>query len=112
MIRNIGMLAHMNHTDPIKALDKVCREFETLFANQLLKTMKESVPEGGFLEESMADEIYKDMFYEEIARSIGQSGALGVADILKRHIQQNFGEDGKTRQGAIHQAPDGTDSNK
>ena len=51
MIRDVGMLAHMNRTDPVKALDKVCKEFETLFANQLLKTMKESMPEG-FLEES------------------------------------------------------------
>ena len=101
MIRDIGMLAHMNKTDPAKALDKVCKEFETLFANQLLKTMKESMPEG-FLEESMADDIYKDMFYQESARSIGQSGALGIADILKRHIQQNFGEDGKSAPGNVH----------
>ncbi len=108
MIRDIGMLAHMSKSDPVKALDKVCKEFETLFAHQLLKTMKESMPEG-FLEESMADEIYKDMFYQEIARSIGQSGALGVADILERHIRQNFGEDGKTRQGGVHKASDGTD---
>ncbi len=108
MIRDVGMLAHMNRTDPVKALDKVCKEFETLFANQLLKTMKESMPEG-FLEETMADDIYKDMFYQEIARSIGQSGALGIADILKRHIQQNFGEDGKTKQDGVHKAPDGTD---
>jgi peptidoglycan hydrolase FlgJ len=105
MIRDVNLLAHMNKTDPAKALDKVCKEFETLFADQLLKTMKESMPEG-FLEESMADDIYKDMFYQEIARSIGQSGALGIADILKRHIQQNFGENGKSAPGNVHQVND------
>lgn len=108
MIRDVGMLAHMNRTDPSKALDKVCKEFETIFAEQLLKTMKESMPEG-FLEETMADEIYKDMFYQEIARNIGQSGALGIADILKRHIRENFGDDGKTLQGTVHQAEKETD---
>jgi flagellar protein FlgJ len=105
MIRDVSMLAHMNKTDPAKALDKVCKEFETLFADQLLKTMKESMPDG-FLEESMADDIYKDMFYQEIARNIGQSGALGIASILKRHIQQNFGEDGKSAPGNVHKVND------
>ncbi len=101
MIQDVSMLAHMNKSDPVKALDKVCKEFETMFAHQLLKTMSESIPEG-FLEEGFANDIYKDMFNEELAKSIGQSGALGIADILKKHIQQNFGEDGKTRQGNVH----------
>jgi Rod binding domain-containing protein len=101
MISDVGIISRMNHSDPGRALDKVCKEFETLFANQLLKTMAESVPEG-FLEEGLADDIYKDMFYQEIARNIGESGSLGVADVLKRHIQQHFGEDGKTQQGVVH----------
>lgn len=108
MIRGVGILAHMNAADPAKALDRACREFETLFAEQLLKTMKESMPEG-FLEETMADDIYKDMFYQEIARNVGQSGALGIAEILKRHIRENFGEDGKSWQGTVHQALKETD---
>jgi peptidoglycan hydrolase FlgJ len=105
MIRDVSILAQMNKTDPVKALDKVCKEFETLFAHQLLKTMNESVPEG-FLEEGPATGIYKDMFNQELAKDIGQSGALGIADILKKSIQQHFGEDGKTRQGNVHKVND------
>jgi peptidoglycan hydrolase FlgJ len=101
MIRDIGMLAHLNKSDPVKALDKVCKEFETMFANQLLKTMSESVPEG-MLDEGFASDMYKDMFNQEVARKIGESGALGIANILKKHIQQHFGEDGKTRQSDVH----------
>jgi Rod binding domain-containing protein len=102
MIRDIGMLAHMNKTDPAKALDKVCKEFETMFANQLLKTMSESVPDG-MLDEGFANSMYKDMLYQEVASKVGQSGALGIADILKKNIQLHFGEDGKTRQGSVHE---------
>jgi Rod binding domain-containing protein len=105
MISDVGMLGEMNRSNPVKALDKVCKEFETLFVHQLLKTMNESVPEG-FLEEGTADDIYKDMFNQELAKSIGQSGALGIADVLKNNIQQHFGEDGKTRQGNVHQKND------
>ena len=105
MIRDVGMPGEMNQSNPVKSLDKVCKEFETLFAHQLLKTMNESVPEGS-LDEGSADGIYKDMFYQELAKSIGQSGALGIADILKKNIQQHFGEDGKTRQGNVHKEND------
>ena len=101
MIHDVGMLGEMNQSNSAKALDKVCKEFETLFVHQLLKTMNESVPEG-VLEEGPAEDIYKDMFNQELAKSIGQSGALGIADILKKHIQKHFGEDGKTRQGNVH----------
>lgn len=96
MIQDISMLSHMNQTNPVKALDKVCREFETLFSHQLLKTMGESMPEG-FFEGGLADDIFKDMFYMEVARNVADAGSLGIADILKRHIQERFGEDGKSR---------------
>jgi peptidoglycan hydrolase FlgJ len=105
MIGDVSKLGEMNRINPVKALDKVCKEFETLFAHQLLKTMNESVPEG-FLEEGPAEGIYKDMFNQELAKSIGQSGALGIADILKKNIQQHFGTDGKTRQGNVHKEDD------
>jgi peptidoglycan hydrolase FlgJ len=105
MIRDVSMQGVMSQSNSVKALDKVCKEFETLFVQQLLKTMKETVPEG-FLEEGPAEDIYKDMFNQELAKGIGQSGALGIADILKRHIQQHFGVDGKTRQGNVHKEND------
>jgi Rod binding domain-containing protein len=95
MIADVSLLFHMNQTNPVKALDKVCKEFETLFAHQILKTMAESIPEG-MMEEGLADDMYKDMLYMEVARSVGESGALGIGEILKRHIQERFGEDGKS----------------
>jgi Rod binding domain-containing protein len=105
MIRDVSMPGEMNQGNHVKALDKVCKEFETLFVHQLLKTMNESVPEGS-LEEGPAEDIYKDMFNQELAKSIGQSGALGIAGILKRHIQQKFGEDGKSAPGNVHKVND------
>lgn len=109
MIRDVAMITRMNQNDPAKALERACVEFETLFAHQLLKTMAESVPEG-FLEDGLAGDIYKDMFYQEMARSIGSTGALGVRDTLLRHLRQHFGEDGKSPAGDVHLKPtDGND---
>jgi peptidoglycan hydrolase FlgJ len=107
MISDVAMLSHMNQTNPVKALEKACKEFETLFAHQILKTMGESLPDDGIIEKSFADEMFKDMLYMEVARCVGDSGALGIGDILKRHIQERFGEDGKS--GPSHKTADKED---
>ena len=96
MISDIAMLSHLNQTSPVKALEKACKEFETLFAHQILKTMGESLPDDGIVEKTFAEEMFKDMLYLEVARCVGDSGGLGIGDILKRHIQERFGEDGKS----------------
>lgn len=116
MIQDITMLTHMKQTNPTKALEKVCKEFETLFAHQIMKTMGESIPEG-FMGEGLAEDMFKDMLYMEVAHSVGESGALGIGNILKHHIQQRFGEDGKsshsqaaadkTDKAEVNQVPEG-----
>lgn len=100
MISDVAIIARMNQTNPAKALEKVCAEFETMFAHQLLKTMAESVPDG-FLDDGFAGDIYKDMFYQEVAKNIGETGALGIRDTLKCYLRQNFGEDGTSVQGEV-----------
>lgn len=94
MIRDVTMIPRMNQKNPDRALEKVCSEFEALFAHQLLKTMAESVPDG-FLDEGFAGDIFKDMFYQEVARNLGETGALGIRDTLRDYLRQRSGEDGK-----------------
>jgi hypothetical protein len=55
--------------------------------------MSETVPEG-MMEEGLADDIYKDMFYLEVARNIGESGALGIARTLERSLRDRMGPEG------------------
>ncbi|HOS96419.1 MAG TPA: rod-binding protein [Deltaproteobacteria bacterium] len=105
MISDVAMIARMKPGNPAKALERACAEFETLFAHQLLKTMASSVPEG-FMDGGFASDVYRDMFYQEVARAMGESGALGIRDTLKGYLRQHFGEDGETRQGEVHQEND------
>jgi len=86
MIRGIAELHHIRETNPAKAVDLACKEFESIFAHQLLKTMGESMPDGLF-GEGLASDIYKDMLFQSIARSMAESGALGIGDMLRQHMQ-------------------------
>ncbi|HOJ14572.1 MAG TPA: rod-binding protein [Deltaproteobacteria bacterium] len=112
MIDDVSMIAAMNRTDPAKALKRACAEFESLFAYQLLKAMYETVPEG-FMEEGLAGDVYRDMFSFEVARRIGETGALGIARVLEQTLRERFGyEDASSARGPEGKEADKTDMHR
>lgn len=86
MIDGIGALYHLKATDPGKALTKACREFETIFAHQILKTMGESLEEG-FAGGGLAGDMYDDWFYMEMARAATQGRGLGLGSVIEKQLQ-------------------------
>ncbi|HOJ78172.1 MAG TPA: rod-binding protein [Bacillota bacterium] len=56
---------------------QACREFETVLIKQMLSVVQTS----SFFGEGFGGEFFKDMFQEEIAKSISAKG-LGLADTL------------------------------
>lgn len=68
-------------------LQKACSEFESLFINHMLKTMRATVDEGGLIENSNAGQIIKSMFDENLARGLAQGGGIGLAKILVEYLQ-------------------------
>jgi len=45
-------------------LKQACAEFESLFLNYLLKSMRASVPEGGLIDQSEESKMFKSMLVE------------------------------------------------
>jgi len=83
--------------DP-SALKEAARQFESLFTQMLLKSMREANKSFG---ESMFDsnqsEFYEGMFDDQIAVHLSQGKGLGLADML---VQQLQGIGGKVAQGS------------
>ena len=64
-------------------LRAVASEFETLFAKQLLDTMRATLnTENDMFHGGMAQDIFEDMLYEEYARMMAKTGSLGIAEII------------------------------
>jgi Rod binding domain-containing protein len=79
--------------DPQKKirLQKAVRDFEALFVNQMLQSMRKSVPKSGlFDDEDSSDmqgkDIMETMFDMEISRTLSQSKGIGIANVLYRQI--------------------------
>jgi len=64
-------------------------EMETWFINEMFKAMRRTVPEGeGMFETSNAEQIWRDMLDEQTAKTLAQSGGLGLAQTLYEQLQR------------------------
>ncbi|HHO75145.1 MAG TPA: hypothetical protein ENN05_01805 [Deltaproteobacteria bacterium] len=93
MINSIAALNHLRESDPHKALSMAGKEFESIFAYQILKTMGDSISEGLF-GSGLASEFYKDMLFQSVARSVAETGALGIGKILEGHAEKLIDDKG------------------
>lgn len=71
------------------ALKQVAKQFESLFTQMLLKSMREankSLSDGDSLFGSDQADFYQDMFDQQMAMHLSQGEGLGLADVLVRQL--------------------------
>ncbi len=67
---------------------QACRDFEGLLLEQMLASMRRSVPKSGLFGDSPASEIYESMRDEQLARDLAARGGLGFADALYHQLSR------------------------
>jgi flagellar protein FlgJ len=72
---------------PKEALKMACQEFEALFLEYLLSTMRKSIPKSGFLGNSQEEEMYTSLFDQELCVKLSQQKGLGLGDLLYNQLQ-------------------------
>jgi len=98
-LRLRGRAATDNNSGELK---RVAQEFESLFVAYLLKVMRETVEESDSSEGGFGKSIYTDLFDQEFSREIARQGALGISDLLMKHL---LTEDAAIRGGGAGQRP-------
>ena len=74
--------------NPEKTVDKVSEQFESIFINMMLKSMRDATQRSGLMD-SQAGRMYESMFDQEVSLHLAKSGSLGLADKIKSQIQRN-----------------------
>jgi peptidoglycan hydrolase FlgJ len=83
------------------ALKEAAKQFESLFTQMLLKSMREANKSfGESMFESEQTEFYQDMFDDQMAVHMSQGKGLGLAEMLVRQLQQTPGSDQGAGRGA------------
>jgi len=71
--------------DQEAALDQVSRQFESLFLQMMLKSMRDASLGGGMLD-SKQSEFYREMYDKQIAMDMADKQGIGLADVIKRQL--------------------------
>ena len=77
-------------------LKKAVTDFESLFLNQMLKVMRETVVKSDLFHGGSGEEIYNSLFDTELSEQMAKGGGIGLGKILLGQLEQNMGlEPGK-----------------
>lgn len=95
--QGLSALRNQASNNPDEAIDEVASQFESLFTQMMLKSMRDaSAPLDGGLFKSNQMDTYQGMFDQQIALDLSSQKSLGLADILVR----DFGGERKIREPA------------
>jgi flagellar protein FlgJ len=71
-----------------KALKTACQEFESVFLNMMLSTMRKTIPESDLVEKSQGTEMFESMLDEEYSKTLSKSGGIGLADMMFKQLKK------------------------
>ena len=74
---------------PEKAIRGASKQFETLFVNMLLKSMRDATPQDGMMD-SEQTRMYTGMLDQQLAQAIGSRG-IGLADVMSKQLSKGSG---------------------
>lgn len=67
-------------------LQAACREMESLFIYHLLKEMRATIYQSGFITGGRAEQIYTSMLDSERAKAIAARGGIGLSKLLSDQL--------------------------
>ena len=81
----LGALKGKARTDAKSATRETAQQFEAMFLQMMMKTMRDATPKADLVESSAKD-TFEGMFDKEVSVSMAKRNALGLADMLVKHM--------------------------
>jgi flagellar protein FlgJ len=72
-------------------LKGLCQDFEAILIHTFLRQMRETVPEDGYLDAGMGQDLFQDMMDMEVAREMARKGGFGLGRLLYQQFQNDAG---------------------
>jgi Rod binding domain-containing protein len=70
-----------------KELRALADQFEAIFVNQLMKSMRATLPKDGMLQ-SFSGDMYESMFDQEVSGEMSKGKGMGLADVLYAQLSR------------------------
>lgn len=88
-ISGLNDLKTQARTDKRAAIKEVAKQFESLFMNMMLKSMRDASM-GDPIFDSNQSLVYRDMFDRQLALSMSKGQGMGLAEVLERQLTQQI----------------------
>lgn len=73
---------------PDKALASAAKQFEAVFMNMLLKSMREATPQEGMFD-SEQTKMFTSMLDQQLSQTMGGSRGIGLADMMVKQLSRH-----------------------
>ncbi|MGR4872288.1 flagellar assembly peptidoglycan hydrolase FlgJ [Variovorax sp. LARHSF232] len=87
-VQGVDALRRTVRSAPDEGLKQVSRQFEALFMNMVLKSMREATPESGLLD-SQSEKVYLSMLDQQLSQSLSGRG-LGLAEAMLAQLRHTM----------------------
>jgi peptidoglycan hydrolase FlgJ len=68
--------------------ERAAKDFETYFVSYMLKEMRKTVPEDGFMKKTQGEKIFEEMLDKRYAKQIVDKGGFGLSRIILEQMRQ------------------------
>ena len=82
----LGSLRAEAAAAPNKAINEVASQFEALFVQQMMKSMRDALPKSDLMNSDHLD-TYQAMADQQMAVNLSQQGGIGIARMLVEQMQ-------------------------
>lgn len=71
--------------DPTAALRPVAKQFESVFMQMMIKSMRSATEDGGLFSDE-GGKMARDLFDNQMAVNLSEKGGIGIADALVKQL--------------------------
>ena len=91
----LGELKARADNEDIKAAKEVGSQFEALFVQMMLKSMRDAAdPLKSGLLDSSATDTFEEMYHGELSQEIAKRSSLGIGDWILENMRRNSAQPG------------------
>lgn len=98
MYTDFGALADLRmeaREDSAGSIKEVASQFESLFVQMMLSSMRDATLKGGLFESNQL-EAYEQMYDRQLSQELAQAGGVGLAEVIVRQFDQQAGASTKS----------------
>lgn len=78
-------------------LKKAITDFEAIFINQMLKSMRSTIVKSGLINESNSEKIYTSLIDAELSRVLAEDAGIGLYKVLASQLGEGDDETGDVK---------------